>query len=81
MFYSRICKILVVVGLLLIGFQQVHAQDLLKGKDLSQIQVDQLTDADIAKLQTQLTSAGMTIDQAQPLALGKGMSATEFAKL
>jgi len=72
---------LVALGLLLIGFQQVHAQDLLKGKDLSQIQVDQLTDADIAKLQAQLTSAGMTIDQAQPLALSKGMSATEFAKL
>lgn len=72
---------MVALGLLLIGFQQVHAQDLLKGKDLSQIQVDQLTDADIAKLQAQLTSAGMTIDQAQPLALSKGMSATEFAKL
>ena len=69
------------LALVLMGAQQVHAQDLLKGKDLSQVQVDQLTDADIAKLQAQLTSAGMTIDQAQPLALSKGMSATEFAKL
>lgn len=69
------------LALALMGAQQVHAQDLLKGKDLSQVQVDQLTDADIAKLQAQLTSAGMTIDQAQPLALSKGMSATEFAKL
>ena len=69
------------LAIVLMGAQQVHAQDLLKGKDLSQVQVDQLTDADIAKLQAQLTSAGMTIDQAQPLALSKGMSATEFAKL
>ena len=69
------------LALVLMGVQQIHAQDLLKGKDLSQVQVDQLTDADIAKLQAQLTSAGMTIDQAQPLALSKGMSATEFAKL
>ena len=69
------------LALVLMGAQQVHAQDLLKGKDLSQVQVDQLTDADIAKLQAQLTSAGMTIDQAQPLALSKGMSAAEFAKL
>jgi protein involved in polysaccharide export with SLBB domain len=54
---------------------------LLKGKDLSQIRVDQLSDADISKLKTQLTSAGMTIDQAEQAALAKGMSATEFAKL
>lgn len=61
--------------------QTLNAQDLLKGKDLSQVRVDQLSDADIAKLKTQLTSAGMTIDQAEQAALAKGMSAAEFAKL
>ena len=40
-----------------------------------------LTDADIAKLKTQLTSQGITIDQAEPMAIAKGMSAAEFAKL
>lgn len=64
-----------------LSVQHVYAQDLLKGKDLSQVRVDQLSDADIAKLKTQLTSSGMTIDQAEQAALAKGMSAVEFAKL
>lgn len=57
------------------------AQDLLKGNNLANVRVDQLTDADIAKLKTQLTSQGITIDQAEPMAIAKGMSAAEFAKL
>ena len=57
------------------------AQDLFKGNNLSSVKVDQLTDADIAKLKTQLTSQGITIDQAEPMAIAKGMSAAEFAKL
>lgn len=64
-----------------LSVQQVYAQDLLKGKDLSQVRVDQLSDADIVKLKTQLTSSGMTIDQAEQAALAKGMPAVEFAKL
>src|SRR6478752_8803243 len=59
----------------------LQAQDLLKGKDLSQVKVNQLSDADIAKLKTQLNSSGMSIDQAEQMALAKGMPATEFAKL
>jgi protein involved in polysaccharide export with SLBB domain len=58
-----------------------NAQDLFKGNNLSSVKVDQLTDADIAKLKTQLTSQGITIDQAEPMAIAKGMSAAEFAKL
>jgi len=57
------------------------AQDLFKGNNLANVKVDQLTDADIAKLKTQLTSQGITIDQAEPMAIAKGMSAAEFAKL
>lgn len=70
------------VFLLIIGTAEViSAQDILKGKDLSQVKVDQLSDADITKLKAQLTSSGMTIDQAEQMALAKGMSAMEFAKL
>ena len=59
----------------------VNAQDILKGKDLSQVRVDMLSDADITKLKTQLNSAGLTIEQTEQQALQKGMSPAEFAKL
>lgn len=58
-----------------------QAQDILKGKDLSTIKVDQLSDADIDKLKAQLNESKMTIEQAEQMALAKGMSAAEFAKL
>ena len=59
----------------------VVAQDLLKGTDLGTLKVDYLSDSDIAKIKAQLQSNNTTLDQAEPLALAKGMSATEFAKL
>ncbi len=59
----------------------VFAQDLLKGQNLSTLKVDYLSDADLVKLRSQLQSNSMTIDQAEPMALAKGMPATEFAKL
>jgi len=58
-----------------------QAQDILKGKDLSTIKVDQLSDADIAKLKAQLNESKVSIEQAEQMALAKGMSAAEFAKL
>ena len=57
------------------------AQDLLKSADLSTLKVDNLTEADLSKIKAQLQSNNMTLDQAEPMALAKGMSATEFAKL
>ncbi|MGL2988144.1 SLBB domain-containing protein [Flavobacterium sp. RSSA_27] len=57
------------------------AQDLLKSQDLSTLKVDYLSDADIAKIKGQLQSNNMTLEQAEPMALAKGMSAAEFAKL
>jgi len=60
---------------------QVNAQDLMKSSDLSTLKVDYLSDSDIAKIRTQLQSNNMTIEQAEPMALSKGMNATEFAKL
>jgi hypothetical protein len=59
----------------------VVAQDLLKGQNLSTLKVDNLSDADLVKLRSQLQSNSMTIDQAEPMALAKGMPAAEFAKL
>ena len=57
------------------------AQDLLKGNNLANVRVDQLSDGDIAKLKSQLTAQGMTIDQAETMAIAKGMNPAEFAKL
>jgi protein involved in polysaccharide export with SLBB domain len=59
----------------------IFAQDLLKGQNLSTLKVDNLSDADLVKLRSQLQSNNMTIDQAEPMALAKGMPAAEFAKL
>jgi protein involved in polysaccharide export with SLBB domain len=67
--------------ILFISVQQGQAQDILKGKDLSTLRVDQLSDADIAKLKAQLNESKITIEQAEQMALSKGMSAAEFAKL
>ena len=66
---------------LFFGSQVLHAQDLLKGKDLSQVKVDQLSPAEIAKLKTQLSTSGMTPDQAEQMAISKGMPAGEASKL
>jgi protein involved in polysaccharide export with SLBB domain len=57
------------------------AQDLLKSSDLRSVNVDELSDPQIAQIKSQLKSNNMSIDQAETLAISKGMSATEFAKL
>lgn len=57
------------------------AQDLLNGGDLSSIQVDNLSNADIVKLNNQLQANSISIVQAEQLALSKGMSTMEFGKL
>ncbi|MEZ7497302.1 SLBB domain-containing protein [Flavobacterium sp. Arc3] len=76
-------KIIIVAVMLLALFQSstLVAQDLLKSNDLSTLKVDYLSDADIAKIESQLQSNNLTIDQAEPMALAKGMTASEFAKL
>lgn len=58
-----------------------HAQDLLRGADLSKIKVDQLTDAQIYKYQQQLRASGMTVEQAEQMAAAKGMLPDEINKL
>ena len=77
-------KKIITVTLLFIAFFQsssLLAQDLLKSNDLSTLKVDNLTDSDIVKIKAQLQTNKMTIEQAEPMALAKGMSAIEFAKL
>jgi protein involved in polysaccharide export with SLBB domain/biotin operon repressor len=65
----------------LLGGYVLQAQDLLKKNDLSQVKAEQLSDADIAKFMQQLQSSGLTIEQAEQIALTKGMPANEIAKL
>nr|WP_315198934.1 SLBB domain-containing protein [uncultured Flavobacterium sp.] len=76
-------KIITGIVLIIALFQtnSMLAQDILKGSDLSTVKVDYLSDSDIAKIKTQLQSNNVTIDQAESMALSKGMSPTEFAKL
>jgi protein involved in polysaccharide export with SLBB domain len=76
-------KIIIAIVLFIALFQSssLMAQDILKGSDLSTVRVDYLSDGDIAKIKSQLQSNNVSIDQAESLALSKGMSATEFAKL
>lgn len=76
-------KILIVTFLVFALFQvsTMKAQDILKGNNLSTLKVDYLSDSDVAKIRTQLETNKVTIEQAEPMALAKGMSANEFAKL
>jgi protein involved in polysaccharide export with SLBB domain len=59
----------------------LQAQDILKGRDLKQVRVDELSDGDIAKIKAQLSASGMSLEQAEPMVLSRGMSVTEFNKL
>ena len=76
-------KIITSLLLLFAFFQSgtLMAQDLFKGSDLSTLKIDYLSDTDIAKIKVQLKSNNTTIEQVEPIALAKGMSAGEFAKL
>lgn len=76
-------KLITVIVLFIALFQSssLMAQDILKGNDLSTVRVDYLSDGDIAKIKSQLQSNNISIDQAESLAMSKGMSAAEFAKL
>ncbi|MBC5837031.1 SLBB domain-containing protein [Flavobacterium muglaense] len=60
---------------------QTKAQDLLQAKDVSSVNVDNLSEADLAKIQAQLKTNNMTIEQAEPMLLSKGMTAANVAKL
>ena len=72
--------------LLLLGFFiflqfNLKAQDILNGKDLSTLKIDELSDADITKLKQQLQQSGLSESQAEQLAMQKGLPQNEIAKL
>jgi protein involved in polysaccharide export with SLBB domain len=66
---------------ILLSSLNVNAQDILKSKDLSTVKVDYLSDDDLAKISSQLKSNNVTINEAESMALSKGMSQVEFDKL
>lgn len=76
-------KIVTCVLLLFVLFQsgELMAQDMLRGSDLSTLKVDYLSDTDIAKIKKQLEEKNTTLEEVEPMALAKGMSKVEFAKL
>ncbi|MBA3674902.1 MAG: polysaccharide biosynthesis/export family protein, partial [Chitinophagaceae bacterium] len=57
------------------------SQDILIGNDLREARVDRLSDADVLKYMEQLKSNGLSLDQAEQIALSKGFPASELAKL
>ncbi|MCD0466813.1 SLBB domain-containing protein [Flavobacterium sp. ENC] len=76
-------KTIYVLTLFILLFTSLHvnAQDILRSKDLSTVNVDYLTDSDIAKIDAQLKSNNTTIEQVESMAISKGMSQTEYDKL
>lgn len=74
-------KIILLIIYFLIFFSNANAQDILKSRDLSQLKIDQLTASDISNLKSQLNASGMSIDQAEQMAISKGMPVAEAAKL
>ncbi|MFH6944310.1 SLBB domain-containing protein [Flavobacterium sp. FlaQc-52] len=77
---KKLTYILSLFFVLLMSFS-ANAQDIFKSRDLSTIKVDYLSDDDLGKISAQLKSNNMTIDQAESMALSRGMSQEEFDKL
>ncbi len=77
---KKITYVLTLFFILLMSIN-AKAQDIFKSKDLSTVQVDYLSDDDLAKISAQLKSNNTTIDKAEQMALSKGMSSAEFNKL
>ncbi len=77
----RLLKIVLLSIFVLALSQNIQAQSFLAGKDISTVKVDALTDAEIAQIQQQLKTNGITIDQVEQQIIAKGMSPIEFAKL
>lgn len=79
--YKFIKILLVVFCVNILSFSNVLAQEFLRTKDLSKVKVDLLTDADLSKIKQQLVQQNISLDQARPLLISRGMSLTEFSKL
>lgn len=64
-----------------LSFYNIQAQDLLKGKDISTIKVDMLTDEEIIQYKLQLQQSGLSESQAEQLAIQRGFPTSEIVKL
>ena len=64
-----------------LSFNKIQAQDLLKGKDISTIKVDMLTDEQIIQYKLQLQQSGLSESQAEQLAIQRGFPTSEIVKL
>lgn len=56
-------------------------QDILRTGNLSTLRIDLLSDADVRKVQQQLSANQLTIEQVRPLLLSKGLNVLEYDKL
>src|SRR5437762_11550498 len=81
MYKKAIYRLFSLILLLLSITAHVKAQDLLRNYDLSSVKVDKLSDADILKFKQQLTASGLTQQQAEQIAISKGMPISEIQKL
>ncbi len=76
---SKVFILVIVFTILSINsFSQI---DLLKGKDITQIKVDMLTDEEILQYKLQLQQSGLSESQAEQLAIQRGFPASEIVKL
>ena len=81
MYKKSVFKIFTLVAILICCALAGKSQDILKNYDLSTIKVDKLTDAQILKFKQQIDASGLTEDQAEQLAISKGMPVAEVQKL
>jgi protein involved in polysaccharide export with SLBB domain len=81
MYKKAIIRFLSPTLFLLFVITSGKAQDLLRNYDLSSVKVDNLTDAQILRLKQQLDASGLTEEQAEQIAISKGMPVTEVQKL
>ncbi len=63
------------------GCQIAFAQEFLKEKDLSSFKATDLSETQLIQIQDELKAKQMTLDQVESVALAKGISQEEFAKL
>ena len=82
LFPSSIFKITILLLVCLgLSINSTKAQAFLNTKDLSQIKVEMLTEADISKIKERLQGSELTLDQLKTQATAKGLPAAEFEKL
>ncbi len=74
-------RLLLLISVFATSIPPISAQDILKNRDLSTFKADALSDEDILKYRNQLQQSGLSETQAEQLALQRGMSSVEVAKL